>query len=529
MNTKCEILIIVIALSGFTWQITSITLLFMKYEAANELTIEASRYLPVPSITLCAYLPTLVNETALRNLMESRNLPLNLLNIDPSGIRNLSSYLTTGDHFAVTPRADDLWLKFRYRVPNDYSMKRCEGNCSSMFTWSRYMHLYFMCYRYRQRFDHIISLDPRNARHTSDETFSFFRISHSLESPKLHFQIDFDHELLLNVSLIGIHATSATVIPHSVLSHYWSVFQYPFGYSRLERNKYALNTLFVSYKFTRTTNLPPPYASHCHDYSKRTNGRIKSSQECLGRCIQAVTADKLNLMTTSSLISEPTEEGQSEGKLSLEWYEYPLYSSSHARNRTISEMYKKIVENCSYKCIHQDCIDVRYFTELKKGEVREEEGSQRRLTIRMYIPDSTTADSKSIALINLNTYLIYILNSLSFWSGLSIFSLHTVPKKLSHLLERLMSGRSNSSDGNDSNNNATEYSVNRRQYLRAAVNERRVQIRDEERGGGEECNKEAVDVKQIVEQVSSRRVRRVRKRPPFDPQERASLSYYPRI
>lgn len=551
MNVRCDLLIMLIAFAGYIWQMTSLTLLFMKYEAANELTIEVSRNLPVPAITLCAYLPTLVNETKLRQVIKSYNLSSKIIQIEKTGVRHLSRYLKTSDYFQVTPRVENLWIKFQYRLPNDYSVQECKLNCSYMFTWRRYIHQYFMCYLYRQRYDTINSLI--NDQISSDEIFSNFRISNSLQNPKLHLQVDLNHNYLRNVSLFGIHAAASTLIPDTILSHPWQIFQYPFGYSRLENNQHAYNMLFVSYKFTRTDSLPLPYESNCYDYIKQTKGKINSSQQCLGQCIQRKVAENLHLMTTSALIFEATEKAVLDGSISYDWYKYPLYSSNHVNNVSIWRKYKNLIASCSNQCYRENCIDIRYFTELKKGEVSKENDLKGQISIRMYVPDSTTAKSKWVPLINLSTFIMYTLNSFSFWTGMSILSLHKVPSKLIYLCISVFKTTNKYKRQTSIINNHTYVDVNLMQNvgekLRDNNNESQVKIK----GKRQQCNKELLSVRQIVEkeakrrikktkknsqqeeeeekqnQIESARVRRVRKRPPFDPREKASLCYLPRI
>ena len=393
---------LLLSLAGLVYHVVDISRLFFSYSAITEFEIKSPKSVAPPSLTICMYYPNFLNRTALINLMQAKKrldwkkiLGSNLSK--PLDLQDVQSFLTMKNIFALTPSPDVLLSRCYFRLPGRFfRFKRL--NCNEVFSIDKFFYLHNMCYRFAM----IKEFIQYNSHDNKTSQYTFHELKHHALVVDLFYEVFLYGRYFKHVTYIEASTFKRKSIPRVN-----DAFSVSFKRGMITVNNREISRDFYHFSYSRIKNerLPPPYSSQCRDYSETSVHQ--SQKRCIDDCILKQVQLKLRRLPFTPVISNA----------SLNWL---LITTDDLKSQYFAMKLNRIEQKCYEKCPFVDCRDVIYMTRLMRSE------PSNTVRFRVETPHEPDIWVKLNPQMYFNDYLIYILNCLGIWLGLSIFDLYRI-------------------------------------------------------------------------------------------------------
>ena len=268
---------------------------------------------------------------------------------------------------------------------------------------------------------------PKKNLHSDD-------VSMALESPGLinlvRFGKDFKRAVIVKV-LVADDDDGPVLLQELQNAPYFFV-----GYNKTD-GKVKLNYFTVDDFVMRQQLLPDPYETRCLDYQQV--GNYRDQIDCRHKCITRETMKRFNLFPSFPPLSRKDNIVRKRGNVTsrMSGYNYQL-----SWEKEVS----KIREYCqSHECSKTSCSSQLMLSNVEKAwrPTNDYFGKNDSFVVKRILPIRPSFDTTTRPTLSLVELIIYILGTLSTWTGLSILDLDpvTLVTKLLSLWNKRTVGR----------------------------------------------------------------------------------------
>ena len=376
---------------GLLWQLTSIIDLYFRYRVSTSTYVFTHKIIEPLSITLCV---------RMHDVMDIKRLNKNFnkkYKKNKKGLIQDFKNLTLENLFYYTPSTDIL-DSLKFKTKNKTMFMEYSDNLKDVVNVTKFIHRNDVCYKIVVKGDE--SLDYREISVTSALQFyvKMLTFSQSIE----------------NSSVVKIMIDNIKGLPYKALIstlHYSRRLFEINGSAFTDFNEYLINHMeIVKFK------LPSPYESNCFDYKAI---KLRDRHHCMEQC---VSSQVWNLFGKVSLLSPVSERNNSS-----------IFSVDNLKEDDKGQTFWKIQKHCqSIECKRVECYDNQVVTLTTPGS-RTEKGStnknlnyniypRRQISVKHKIIPQISFRITSTPTLSLVEFFVYILGTLSTWTGLSIFA-----------------------------------------------------------------------------------------------------------
>ena len=345
-----------ISSSGLSYQVTSLSIKFFKYETISQLFIARPQLITPPALDMCSQL---------------RNYWVEKLN------------QTIKDFLDQTSPPDTVMVAVDYRKPPNYDYRfhfDSKIDPREVIEVRKYLKNKFVCYSFQLKPQYAIKLD-------------YHRITNDFSEPILWtIHINPRNFVGYKTAFWYIFMHSSTELANyqegnNFIEVYWPTIS--------KINKTVLipvnRIIALSYKLYQSELLPPPFNTKCYNY-KSNQSKFDSQAHCFETCYNETIYSVFNLVSSTIPTFEPTHH-----KRFLLWKpEYRLHE-----------------KNCSIKCPRTDCIKNDFIPTIVSL------GKSFRPQFKLYATNTPTIRQRTVSKIDLTEYIIFVLSCINFWLGLS--------------------------------------------------------------------------------------------------------------
>ena len=364
-------------LTGLTWNIINISLIYFSFPVITEISSEIETIYHPTNLQFCVRYTDLISKSMIHK--KSDNVQFNS---DDDKIRYIQQVIKVNEIFQSTPGEGNFIQHCFFRHRNSFESFHYENEkCFHFFSVKRSVYTEYLCYE--------VSVKDENmnqtaiTRHYSVSTIfkgipTFMKLSPIMNNAK--------------VTLIALSKPGS--YPYSELS---IAPQAPI----IDRN------VMLSPLKIETHLLPRPYKTACINYQKIG---FETSDLCYSNCTYKWTMNKLGKLPYSVLLSDQ--------KIDMN-----VLSYFDLVNSTIGLMVRKIQEKCNHECSMKDCTKETYVTKAMYTS-----NLERSWKISILVPGDPKVTVRTQAKLTLTEFIILLMSTISTWTSFSIW--HLNPYKL---------------------------------------------------------------------------------------------------
>lgn len=385
---KSYLIIIAIAVCGFSYQVITITLRYLEYKTKTLISIENPLLISLPSLSTCWDIEDILDIDTL-NKEKNINIPSwDELKANNSLYSIQMEKLTVTDYFKYTPANDSILQSFGgcgIRYPRNWHLKHPQpkaDECYRLFTITKYIHRGMMCYLFR------INIGDHGA----------YVVEYSLAPvySGLIFRVFMNRTMFERVKYY-----SAFVHGNDTSKLYDSVFTSK-RYLHPNITSVYLN-LHLTYGSITTNYLTPPYDTQCAEYAR--------SETMVDRWFAGIRnriKHHLHHVDTFAPIYQD--------------YDYPIIG----RLSLINESFVKYLNNIvGSQPIELRACHSRYYVSTVSVSFSDF------LVINVLWPEGYFTDISHVEEQMLIDFIVYVCSSIGIWFGLSFCSFNTFIRNVS--------------------------------------------------------------------------------------------------
>lgn len=360
MASLVKSLLFFVSLFGLIYQLHNVIILYLKYETINQVTLEYPKLVDVPDLVLCHYFANFADKVAAEQLE-------NLLYNDS---------LTTAVVFEHQPEVGNFFEWCKVHNTNDTKYTLFE-NCTDHVAVHRLQKNRHICNVMYPK--HFSAIDQKLLSGGLDlEQFMHFRyvLNTSFNLP-LYFKP--------RGSPISDNSNSAKYVVRQAVNDDKTIFKDM--------------SVDVAFERTVTQLLPAPFTTNCVDYS--TGHDCRSRQDCIDKCIGQKGLALGGVVPLRVATDEATFFKEKLGELD-------------------EELFMNISEECEHLFQKAECKTVSYVVSATPYYLSGVEDS---IHIFWYPPSKQDILSTAKPRINFEEFVPLCLSLISFWFGLSPFTL----------------------------------------------------------------------------------------------------------
>ena len=376
---------------GLLWQLASIINLYFQYRVSTSTSVFTHEVIEPLSIILCVKISHVFDLNRL-----NKDLGSNYIKNEQGLIEDFKN-LTLENIFEYTPSTDIL-ESLKFKTKNKTMLVEYEQNVQDEVNVTKFIHRNDVCYKIVVKEDE--PLDYREVSVTSAIQFyvKMLKFRQSIENSSA-VKVMLDH-------VEGFPYEALISTPH----HSRRLFEIN-GVAFTDFNEYHVNHMVVV-----KSKLPSPYESNCFDYKAI---KLQDRHHCMEQC---VSSQVWNFLGKVSLLSPVTQSNKS-----------GIFSLHQLKEDDENKTFWKIQTRCqSIECKKVECYDnqVVSFTipisYTKKGFTKDNNNehnlySTRQLNVKHKIIPQISFRITSTPTLSFIEFVVYILGTLSTWTGLSIF------------------------------------------------------------------------------------------------------------
>lgn len=356
--------------AGLLWQLTSVIDLYFQYRVTTSTFIFRPEAVNPLGVTLCVNWRTVFDyKRANRDL--NRNITK-----DSYGYANIYWHNMEVPYvFKYTPRTDEVLDKFNYKTKNKSHPMHYAANISDHVDVQKFFVRKFVCYTIVVKGD-----EPLYSREIA--------VTNNYEYEVKRFTF---HRQLENANEIKIILGPIDHLPYKGLGSTPAIDRRLISSSATDLNRFRSRHLTIS-----ATSMPSPYDTDCRDFKK---DGFHDRYHCIDDCITSqVRINLKNKVCALSPILEPRE-----AKIFM-WGDDPIF--------------QKIEHYCEFsRCAKREChdTDIVTLTDASLDLI-----PNRQFIWRHEVTFQISIEIRSIPALPFVEFLIYILGSISTWTGLSV-------------------------------------------------------------------------------------------------------------
>ncbi|KAI1298723.1 hypothetical protein HDE_04079 [Halotydeus destructor] len=314
-----------LCLMGWSYQIYCLITLYLDYNLAAEVAIEASENFTVPDTSICfRYTDILTNEAYMKVLGKNqRYVPTN-----GGQVSKLLSHFTLDEIYAYTPSQREVFESCKIRHFAAYLLTPYTGKeCNDLFDISKFYTQQYMCYKFSIR---------------AKETYNTEHVSRSIESPSILYTIN------LSKKFTDMAMFKAIVHEHDSFPARSMMFA---GSTMRQRDKKQFHSVLydLTYSVVRTHNLPSPYKTNCFNY--RESG-YRNALQCKDLCMSNRTVRHFRKIPFTVIEKLPSP--------------YRHISPFDLSNSLTNLQLRKFEFDCRRSCARADCKIAYSITNVEK-------------------------------------------------------------------------------------------------------------------------------------------------------------------
>ena len=391
-------------LSALTWQLYEVFLLYCQYQVKSTTKLFIPEVINSLPISLCVYIYDILDLDRLnKETQRSWSHPYSFILGDKNNWYPFN--LTISQLFQYTPTPAEVITGFRYMKSsslkhNDwrFSPPRSESNLlKAGIQVERHLYLSMICYQ--------VSLNESQKLMFSDVASGI--------SPGLISGVFYSQQVRRSRGMVLFIGDSNGRKPLVELQNT------PFfltGYN-VKEDKKLFNCLTVEHSMMKTQLLPPPYETKCFDYGRK---KYYNEVDCREECMTRETWNKLHRVHHMTFVREDYES-RHDSRIRID-------TSDILSNASLEKELFEIAEYCrKMECNKISCHHSSVITNNIKLSWNDFYASDETSYImRHLLPTQHYVETSSTPSISIVELIIYILGSVSTWTGLSILDFNPV-------------------------------------------------------------------------------------------------------
>lgn len=393
-----------ISMIGCIYQVSDILALYFQYEVVTETQMEIFAELKAPELNICFRYIDLFNY---KQYSAETKVTFAFTNETPLEDKKRETFdtVTVADIFKYTPSVSNMYSSYKVKIPNSYDHLSFKGqNCDTVFVTRKYYFGEFICYSIQvQKFE--------------NDTFYYRQIGYSLTQPSVLFHVNLRSEFFHGADFIKVimsaycNGVRSCTYSQSA-NHPFPDTSYAYG-TPVIRNYNSIkqivnsNSYMVTY-FTMSHNrLPPPYDTHCRDYtfSKKFIGK----RDCYSQCLKKLTLTTFNKIPFSVPIGDALE--------------FKHIGLNDIENSNTSHLLSQMDKQCYTLCYQDDCHSTFTVTRVLALKLGNND-----LKLRVDVPKEPSLVIHYKAKFSFAEVIIYCCSCIGTWLGISFLNLPSIAR-----------------------------------------------------------------------------------------------------
>ena len=380
----CSWLFIGVCAAGLLWQLSLVTDEYFKYKVTTSTIVFTPDMIEPMAMTVCFNLFGVLD---FKRLKQDLNISVELDENNGNPIETkLVDDLTVKQLFDYTPSNNSIIMRMTYKPKDQSRAVVVPIENLNILKFFRHVNL---CYKIEVKNNN----DSLSYRENSISNEYQFRIA----------------QIYLN-KFVDNALTISTIISHNNIP-YQELISTKFIPRRLfisKGLKMASSNLYSSdHMMLKRKSLPPPYETRCTPYKKQG---FHSRDHCINDCTASQVWKSFGKVSLMSVVTEPSNAFQVNRASLADKQSYLNFS--------------KIFNNCEWNdCKNDNCHERRIFTTTHEIS---EDGSRRMRWEHRVSFSSLSFKINSRASLSFVEFLIFVLGSISTWTGLSVVGCNPV-------------------------------------------------------------------------------------------------------
>ena len=400
----CFIILLFSCLSALTLQLYEIFSLYFQYEVKSTTKVFMPEVINSLPISLCVLIYDILDLNRLN--LETRKSWSDPYSFTLGSKNNWYPFnLTISQLFQYTPTSTEVITGFRYMKSSSlksnnwrFSSPRFESTLRETgIQVERYLYSSWICYQ--------ISLNQ-------SQKLMFSDVASFGASPGLISGVFYSHKVRRGRSM---KLLLVDVNGRKPLTELQSTPFFLTGYS-FKEDKKLFNCFTVDHSIMKTQLLPPPYETQCYDY-----GSIKHHDEvyCREECMTRETWKRLHRVHHMTFVQEDDESAR-DSRIRIDTMDILANASLEEELFEIAEYCRKMKCN-KVSCHHSSVITNNIKLSWNDFYARDNDSSY---VMKHLLPTQHYVEISSTPSLSFVELMVYILGSVTTWTGLSIFDLN---------------------------------------------------------------------------------------------------------
>lgn len=325
--------------------------------------------------------------------------------IDKESLKELNTTnlgkLTTRQLFDFSPSSNSILQQLYYKSKTESAPIKVDKNIEDHIQILKFLHHINVCYKIDVKKGETLSY-----RENAVSNFYKFKTTH------LYFNRNIENcsDFTLIISALG-HLPYQEIIATRFLKR--RLYENE-GHAVSSTNSYTSNHMTVEKKA-----LPSPYETQCRNYSKTGfHGR----DHCIDKCVASLVWNTFKKVSLMSLVTQPTDSLQ--------------FNRISLKDKKNYDSFSKILTNCErIECRNSNCDDLETVTSTEAESISPNRTFEWQHRVSAKISFRITS-RPSLPFVE---FIIYVLGSISTWTGLSVIACN--PVKLANRIHMTLKSR----------------------------------------------------------------------------------------
>ena len=374
---------LILAFAGLTWQLVSICQLYFQYKVVTRTTVFIPTIINPMALNLCVKIPYIFDYEGIRS-STGKNWTYDAIISEEQFRTELLHDLTVEQMFQFTPQENDVVDQFYFTSSSLSSDKNLVGNeAKKLVKVDKYLYMTYVCYRISFIGDEALPLRHFTSLLISSGMIRLYKFSEKFKRSNI---IKFAVGPVDEIPFRGL-----VISPYIIREYNDTLKEAKYGY--FVSHHYSMNIKSLEY----------PFETLCYNY---TTIGFKEEMECTESCITKKTWDRFKKLPFTATINVSSKNKVLSG--------IDLQDDENNRD------FIKIQNDCLRKeCSRPSCRDTQYFTVTDSF-------SRPFFRWKHVIPIQTSFIISSRPQLTFVEFFIYILGTISTWTGLSIISMNPI-------------------------------------------------------------------------------------------------------
>lgn len=365
--------------SGLLWQLISITDKYFRYHVVSSTIVFTPDVTKPLAMAVCVDLASIIDYKRMNRDFKTSYYK------KATGLVNINiNNLTIKTLFDYTPSNDSILKKFSYKSKGQTKLTKVDKNVNDHVDVVKFLQRSYVCYK--------ITLK-------NHESFSYREVS---VSNYYQFTIKdyFFNQNIANTTEVKLMLCSVNHLPYKEMISTQFQNRPLVDFSR--KNMYRSNHMTI-----QKTSLESPYETNCKAYRKEG---FYGRDHCVDECIASNVWNTFRKASLFQPVSHPS-------------HAFP-FTRKHLKNGTTFTLYSNIQTNCeSVQCGKQECHDKEIVT---STDVTFSNLAGKGLRWIHKVSSQISFEINSTPSLSFVEFIIFILGSISTWTGLSVTACNPV-------------------------------------------------------------------------------------------------------